>query len=101
VRLCLIGDLDMSTVDLLQDCLEGLDRGVRRVILDLDDLTFLDSTGLNLFVHAHQRFGPELRELVLMNPPASARRVLELSAIDQLIPIAHDRTYDLGMAAPA
>ena len=43
-------------------------RRPRRVVLDLGDLTFLDSAGLNCFVHTHQRFGPELRELLLSQP---------------------------------
>ena len=87
LTLCLAGDLDLATAGTLQACLEQVDGAVRSVVLDLTDLTFLDSSGLNVFVHAHERLTAEARELVLANPRASVRRVLDVSGIDQLIPV--------------
>ncbi len=100
LRLCLRGPLDISTVDILRTCLEAVDDDVPRVILDLRDLEFLDSTGLNLFVHTHRRFGPGLRELVIANPQATARRILEVSGVDRVIPIT-DSVLDEGISEPA
>ncbi len=100
LRLCLSGPLDISTVDVLRTCLEAVDDGVRRVLLDLRDLEFLDSSGLNLFVHTHRRFGPELRELIIANPQPTARRILEVSGVDRLIPVT-DRVFDDGISEPA
>lgn len=88
LRLYLAGNLDLSTVATLEVCLEQIDDDVRRVVLELGDLTFLDSAGLNCLVHTHQRFDPELRELLLSNPSPTVRRVLSVSGVDQLIPIS-------------
>ena len=44
----LAGELDMATVSLLRDALEGLPAG-GSTSLDLAELTFLDSSGLNAF----------------------------------------------------
>lgn len=100
LRLSLRGELDLSTVDILRNCLNGIDDGVRLVILDFADLAFLDSTGLNLLLGTQQRFGPELRELMIINPAPLIRRVLELSGVDLLIRV-RDQVLDRDMAEPA
>ena len=100
LTLSLTGDLDISTVDVLESCLSQIDGGVRRVVLDLQDLEFLDSSGLNLFVHTYRRFGPELRELMIANPRPNARTVLEVSGVDQLIPVL-EATLEQGIPEPA
>ena len=100
LTLSLTGELDIATAPILESCLAEIDGGVRRVVLDLQDLEFLDSTGLNLFVHTQRRFGPELRELAIANPRPNARMVLEVSGVDQLIPVLVS-AFEAGIAEPA
>jgi anti-sigma B factor antagonist len=85
MTLRLAGELDLASVPILRDCLEGLDGVFGRVVLDLTELTFIDSAGLNLLVITKQRFEPQLRELVLTNPGSAVRRVLEVSGVDQIL----------------
>jgi anti-sigma B factor antagonist len=43
------GDLDMSTVPVLEEAIrEGIERGQRSIVIDLRGLNFMDSTGLTL-----------------------------------------------------
>ena len=46
------GELDISTAPDLQDALAELTDAPRRVVVDLSDLEFCDSTGLSVFVRA-------------------------------------------------
>jgi anti-sigma B factor antagonist len=49
VRLRLAGELDVQTVGEVQERLEQLrDAGFEHIVLDLSDLSFMDSTGLHL-----------------------------------------------------
>jgi anti-anti-sigma factor len=86
VELFLAGDLDLGSAD-------GLGERVRElaaltpgdVILDLEEIVFLGSTGISALVRAHQEIAADGRRLVLRNVNGSARRVLELTGlIDQL-----------------
>jgi anti-sigma B factor antagonist len=47
-----------------------------RLILDLTDVTFVDSTGLGAILQAHQRFTRQGRTLSLVAPHGSAAAVL-------------------------
>ncbi|HEX6344524.1 STAS domain-containing protein [Umezawaea sp.] len=65
------GELDAETVPTLSEHLEravaGPVRRTDRVVLDLADLQFMDSTGLALMVDWHRRLGGGLR-LASMRP---------------------------------
>jgi anti-sigma B factor antagonist len=78
-ELRLVGDIDMDTAPALRRCLEG-DPTV--TVLDLREVTFLDSTGLSVLLHANQvrADGP----LILRSPTGAVSRVLELTGTAEL-----------------
>jgi|SRR5437868_3477535 anti-anti-sigma factor len=55
-ELSLKGELDASTCDALRERLiEIIDKGASDVVIDLTDLSFLDSSGLRALIEAVQR----------------------------------------------
>lgn len=76
------GEVDLSTVSRLREALEEPARTNRRVILDCARLRYIDSTGLSLFAAFCKR---GLR-LVLAAPHQTIRRVLQVMALDALLP---------------
>jgi anti-anti-sigma factor len=50
-------------------------------VLDLTELTFLDSSGLHALLRARAYLAREDRSLVLICPPGPARRVLDLASV--------------------
>jgi anti-anti-sigma factor len=74
----LVGELDLATTRQLQEALEQLP-AEGEVVLDLSELTFIDSTGLHAIVeHARADDGP----IVLANPSETVRRVLHIAGLD-------------------
>lgn len=50
------GDLDLATAPILSEKLAPFEgNGVSTIILDLRDLTFIDSTGMHTFLEARNR----------------------------------------------
>lgn len=79
------GELDVATAPSLQDVLDQLmAEGARRVVVDLAEAPFVDSTGLGALLTAHLRMRAHRGELVLTNPTPAARRLLELTALDHV-----------------
>ena len=76
-RVNVVGDLDVSSVDLLRLVLQPY--AGRRVTMDLSDVTFIDATGLNALL-AVRRADTALE---VINTPASVRRVFELGALTE------------------
>lgn len=76
------GEVDLLTAPSLEAALAQADgRVASRVVLDLADLRFIDSTGIHVLVAAHNQATSSGRRLVLANVPARARRVLDLTGV--------------------
>jgi anti-anti-sigma factor len=73
------GELDMATVQDLQDKVDGIMVPGKAVVLDLAQLTFLDTSAIHFFVRAEAESG---HPVVLMNASRTVRRVLDLARVD-------------------
>jgi anti-anti-sigma factor len=93
------GEIDLVTAPQLEAAVEEaiLDHGAPRPLLvDLDECTFMDSTGLAILLRAQDRLGED-PGLAIVCPPASlAARLLELAARNV---VRHYATRDDALAA--
>lgn len=82
LRITLEGELDIATVPEVESALrEPCDAGVRRRVLDLAALTFMDSSGLRIILRAHTAAGREGPALVIVTGPPSVQRVFEITGM--------------------
>jgi anti-sigma B factor antagonist len=86
------GEVELATAPALTAAVEdGIRRSSGAFAVDLAAVDFLDSTGIHCLVRARALLGRDDRPLVLICPPGNVRRVLELAAIDELVPIYGSR----------
>lgn len=83
------GELDIATVPYLRTVIDpAVRRGpVPSVILDISDLTFMDSTGLGLILACHQAAEERGGRLVIVNPARQVHRLLAATKVDAHIPV--------------
>jgi stage II sporulation protein AA (anti-sigma F factor antagonist) len=74
-----VGELDIVTAPALEQTLRDAELRARRVVLDLRELTFTDSSGVHVITNASVRAGRADRRLVLVRGPAQADRMLTLT----------------------
>ncbi len=80
------GDIDMAVADRLEQVLNAhLANGVMRVVVDLGDVTFLDSSGIRALLMAHQFAREHQRSLRVENPRPLVRTVLEIGGVMTLL----------------
>lgn len=72
----LLGELDIATAEGLADWLVDLPGST--VVVDLSELTFMDSSGITAMVQAHNRREEAGAELMLTRPHPIVRRALEV-----------------------
>jgi anti-anti-sigma factor len=79
----LSGDLDIATVPQLGPLATAeLDRDeCRSLVLDLSELSFLDSTGIGCWVETRTHATALGKQMVIRNVPAAVRRVLEIGGL--------------------
>ena len=77
-----VGELDLATAPQLRELLVDLvARGSRHVTLDLADMAFIGSPGLEVLVAGLQRLRDFGGELALRAPSATASRVFEIAGL--------------------
>ncbi|MFJ9721750.1 STAS domain-containing protein [Streptomyces sp. NPDC101209] len=81
----LAGEIDRDSAEVLRDALPRLDAPRLRVVVDLEQVTFLDSTGINLFISTHNTLAENGGWLRLAAPTASVLRVLQIVGIDTVV----------------
>ena len=91
------GELELATAAQLS---AALDEAIRTTegpfVIDLSNVGFLDSSGIACLMRARALLGREDRVLGLICPPGSTRRALEITGVDEQLPLygsrdEHDR----------
>lgn len=89
IRITLQGELDHHTVSTtLRDTENIIDRYLPRdCVLDMSRLSFMDSSGIALILRLHRRMKETGGQIWLENPCPQARRVLDASGVERIVPI--------------
>ena len=91
VDAALSGEIDLSTVAELEARLKGsLDGGVPLLVLDLREVTFLDSSGLRLLLRLDERQKGIGGRMVLVQGGRRVARVFELTGAGERLEIVDD-----------
>ena len=88
VVLTLAGELDLYNADEVRDALaDALAGSPARIVVDMSDVDFVDSTALGVLIEARSKLGRS--ELLLAGPQLETRRTLQVSGLDRHLPV-HD-----------
>jgi anti-sigma B factor antagonist len=79
VEIAVEGELDLSVGEQLQEAIEAADSG--SLLIDLARCTFIDSTGIAVFLRARRLRGEEGGSLVLHSPTRQVLRVLTVTGL--------------------
>ena len=82
------GRLDVAGAPALKEAMnnELTDNGPPKVVIDLEGVTFVDSTGLGSVIAALKQIRGKQGELRLAAPNQQVRVVLELTTLDRVFP---------------
>jgi anti-sigma B factor antagonist len=79
------GELDLSTAPELRAELKRLiGEGAKHLLLDLRDVTFIDSSGLVVFIYVRRRLLQKEGSFALINPNAAVKKILSIAGLDQI-----------------
>lgn len=84
------GEVDVYTAPRLREKLvELVSEGKRRIVVDLEDVDFLDSTGLGVLVGGLKRLRSHDGDLILVCTQQRILKVFEITGLTKVFPI-HD-----------
>lgn len=84
------GEIDLATIDAVRAELTAARAEARRIVLDLREVEFLDSSGLRLIVEAERDAEQEGRTFVLVRPRAQVQRLLDVAGLSARLTFVDD-----------
>jgi len=93
------GELDLSTAPELEGPLQAAVSSGDRLLLDLSECEFIDSTGIAMIVRAWQQLNAddgEQAKLAICSGNEQVRRVLEITGLELSIPVQANREQALA-----
>jgi len=96
----LSGELDISSAPKVEDELARVEPDrPERLVLDLRNLAFMDSTGLRLLIAADTRARQQDRRLTIIKGPETVQRVFRITRLEERLEIVDDVPADSAEAA--
>ena len=85
------GELDVQSVPELKEHLtEAVDAGTKRIVVDLADVSFIDSLSLSALVGARRRLGDDGR-LAIVAVHEYVRLILQATGLEQVLDVFETR----------
>ena len=92
------GEIDLSSAEELWSAVEQALNMSSRLVIDMTETTFMDSTALAVLARAYRELGQVPEAVVVRSPSPRARELLTICGLEQLITIQEGRE---GNPAPA
>ena len=86
----LAGELDLGNAARVGELVAGGDSGPSRLVIDLREVTFIDSTGVRELLEARRLTEESGGRLALLAPSRPVQRVLELSQLIAVFEVISD-----------
>ena len=92
----LLGEADLYSAPQLKEELRSLvDGGARRIVVDLTQATFIDSTTLSVLLGAVKRLRPSGGELGIVCADRNIRKIFEITLLDRVFSLYDTREQAL------
>lgn len=94
------GEIDLYTApEFKERMVQLIDDGKKRIVVDLTDATFIDSTTLGVLVGGVKRLRPAGGTLALVCTDQNIAKIFEITGLDRVFPIHETRDDALSAAA--
>jgi anti-sigma B factor antagonist len=91
------GEVDMATSPRIREAVEDAAEACRRVVVDLSEVSFLDSSGLNALVGCRRELAARGVELRVVSPADNVvRRVFEIAQLTDELGVVE--SFDAALA---
>jgi anti-sigma B factor antagonist len=79
------GEIDIYTApDFKKSLYEAIDKYDKDVIVDMQDLSYIDSTGLGILVGALRHIKENNCNMIIRNPRSTVRKLFKITGLDKV-----------------
>jgi anti-sigma B factor antagonist len=92
------GELDVATAATLREPVNAaLNAGIRRLVIDLSEVSFMDSVAVAVLVHANRELEGDGRLIIVIAPGSYTRLIFEAAGLDSCMHLVPTRELALAL----
>ncbi len=96
------GDMDLYTANQVKECVvDEWEQGFSRLIIDLSDLTYVDSSGIGVLLYVYSSSQKRRLQVVFSGAHGSVAKVIELTKLRGFLPLEATRDDAIARFEPA
>lgn len=86
-----IGEVDIDSADELKEKLiDLLEEKNRSIIINAEDMEYIDSTGLGMLIGIVKRLKTESNDLIIVNPKPGILKLLSITGLDKVFSVREE-----------
>ena len=90
-RIAVHGELDIATLPRFEQVVTRMrSRGLERMVIDLRELSFLDSMSIELLLRLHGELTATGAELVIVRGPRAVNRIFDLMELERVLTLVDE-----------
>lgn len=85
----LSGELDEHTASYVRktmDTIFDVEKNYNQIIMDLSELTFMDSTGVGVLIGRYKKMNCKGKPIYIYNPSLHAEKIFKMSGLYEIMP---------------
>jgi anti-sigma B factor antagonist len=91
-----VGEIDLAASPVMRQAMAEAVESRRHLIVDLSAVSFLDSTGLGVLIRTQKTIAATHKSMSLVGPIGMVAKVLNITRIDEAIPVHPNLDTALG-----
>ena len=83
-RLTISGEIDLNTIEVLEPKLEEMLKEDKDILIDMENVKFIDSTGLGTLVKLYKDQKARNRKVTIINTRVNVRNIFKITCMEEM-----------------
>lgn len=83
-KLIVSGEIDLNTIEILKPKIEELLQENRDILIDMEDVKFIDSTGLGTLVKLYKEQKLKEKKVTIINTKGNVRKIFKITCMEEM-----------------
>ena len=84
-RLTISGEIDLNTIEVLEPKLEEMLKEDKDILIDMENVKFIDSTGLGTLVKLYKDQKARNRKVTIINTRVNVRKIFKITCMEEML----------------
>lgn len=92
IKLKISGEIDLNTIEVLEPKLEKMLKENKDILIDMENVKFIDSTGLGILVKLYKEQKLKNKKVTIINTKVNVRKIFKITCMEEMFNLGGDNS---------